>query len=331
MYIEGEQFASTAAQASAQEITRRLSSAPIPPAHAAPQENRKGRAVRSAMLVLLALVLLLAVGRTRPVAPLDEAVGEAAAGPDVRTTVVGPSQSIATALQAALPGTTIVVEPGEYRETVTLKSHVRLVSQVRQGATIRLPGTASELDAAIVGSSVTDAAVDGFRIVGDAATALGVGVKVTDSELLLTDLEITGAAKAAMAVDGTSRARLIGSDIHDNPGAALAISAGANATISHNVFMRNGSAATPQRTFMIEENSTSQFAGNVFFGVNPEAFGGSGDSRATLVHDNWFVDARTFRVGRPRPAQPPADEVAKGVKGPKPAEAVKAVKAVKER
>ena len=44
--------------------------------------------------------------------------------------MVQATQSLAQALQNARAGTTIVVEPGEYRETLTLKSHVRLVSQV---------------------------------------------------------------------------------------------------------------------------------------------------------------------------------------------------------
>ena len=72
------------------------------------------------------------------------------------------TQSIAQALQRARAGTTIIVEPGEYRETLTLKSAVRLVSSVPGGAIIRLPGAASERAAAILAMGVTDAALDGI-------------------------------------------------------------------------------------------------------------------------------------------------------------------------
>ena len=141
----------------------------------------------------------------------------------------------------------MVVEPGEYRETLTLKSYIRVVSRVPRGAVIRLPGSASDVDAAIVARDVTDAALEGSASIGDAATPLGTGIAVTNSELSMSGVEITGAATAAVEVDATSRVRLVGSDIHDNPGAALVVRPGANATISHNVFMRNGSANAPDR------------------------------------------------------------------------------------
>ena len=308
VYVEGEQFAETGE--SAAEITRRLSTAPSEfpdpaPADRAALDTAPGRAtkrqqaVRWALLLLLSVVIVLALARSYPVLP--EVVEQPAAPADAGRIVVQPTQSIALALQAAVPGTTIVVEPGEYRETLTLKSHVRLVSQVRLGAVIRLPGNASEADAAIVAHDVTDAALDGFRVIGDAATPLGTGVSVTNSELSISGVEITGAARAAIDADATSHVSLMGSDIRDNPGTGLALRAGANAAISHNVFMRNGAAGAPQQALLIEANSAPTFTANVFFGISPDLFGGSSDTRATLVRDNWFVDARSLRVIRPRP------------------------------
>ena len=123
----------------------------------------------------------------------------------------------------------MIVEPGEYRETMMLKSYIRVVSRVPHGALIRLPGSASDVDAAIQAHDVTDAAVEGFKVIGDAATPLGNGIAVMNSEVSMSGIEITGAARAAVEVDATSRVRLIGSDIHDNPGAALVLRPGANA------------------------------------------------------------------------------------------------------
>jgi PPM family protein phosphatase len=310
VYVEGEQFAPAGSGASPAEITRRLSTAPSEDlsrmaaegASGAPQRHGTGRrqAVRLALLGLLTVVIVLALARSRPAAPLPESPDPPTAASDAGRIVVQPTQSIGQALQTAGPGTTIVVEPGEYRETLTLKSYVRLVSRVRHGAVIRLPGTAAEADAAVVARDVTDAALEGFRVIGDAATPLGTGIAVTNSELSLSGIEITGAARAAIDLDGTSRASLIGSDIHDNPGMAFAIRAGANATISHNVFIRNGSAGGPQKALIVED-STPTFVANVFVGISPDVFAGSSDARATLVRDNWFVDARTLHVLRPRP------------------------------
>ena len=52
---------------------------------------------------------------------------------------VASGQSIATALAAAGPGSEILVEPGEYRQQIQLKSGVRVTSRVPRGATLRLP------------------------------------------------------------------------------------------------------------------------------------------------------------------------------------------------
>jgi hypothetical protein len=257
--------------------------------------------VRWTLLGLLAVVIVFALARFPPPTSPPEAANQAAAISNAGRIAVQSTQSIALALEGAGPGTTIVVEPGEYRETLTLKSQVRLVSRVRHGAVIRLPGTAAEGDVAIVARDVTDAALDGFRVIGDAATPLGTGIALTNSGVSISDVEITGAARAAIDVDMTSRVTVVGSDFRDNPGAALAIHVGANATISHNVFMRNGSAGGSQRALLIEENSAPTFIANVFFGITPDVFAGSSDTRATLVRDNWFVDARTLRVMRPGP------------------------------
>ena len=58
--------------------------------------------------------------------------------------------------RSAAPGSTVVVEPGEYRERLTLKDDVRVVSRVPRGATLRLPGTAAESDAAVVAVGIVE-------------------------------------------------------------------------------------------------------------------------------------------------------------------------------
>jgi serine/threonine protein phosphatase PrpC len=304
VYVEGEQFATAASVSgsSSGEITRRLSATGRNEVATDPaQVKRRSPGTQFAILGLLALVIVLELARPISVSPVSESPDRPSTSGAGRI-VVQPTDSIAVALQGAAPGTTILVEPGEYRETLVLKTQVRLVSRVRHAATIRLPGTSSEADAAVVASGVTEAVMEGFRILGDAATPLGTGVSVTNSELALSGIEIVGAAGAAVQADETSRVSLIGSDIHDNPGAGLALQAGANASIAHNVFIRNGSGGGTHKAMSIQENSAPAFVANVFVGISPDVFGPPGDMRSALVRDNWFVDARTLHAIRPRPA-----------------------------
>jgi serine/threonine protein phosphatase PrpC len=310
LYVEGEQFAIASAGPGAadQEITRRLGPAAAPrelpagpPARDGGGEGRaRGeRLVRSVLVGLLTLVILLVVFQTVPDVPPADTAAAPSADEAAARIVVQPTQSIAQALQSARAGTTIVVAPGEYREMLRLKSHVRLVSQVRHGAVLRLPGSAPETAAAIVATDVQDAAVEGFRVVGDAATPLGTAVMMTGSSVSLSQMAFTGAMRAAIDVGPGSHATVTASDIMDNAGVALAIRRGAQATVSHNAFMRNGAAAPASRPFLLDPAVTAEFLANVFQGMTPDGVGLQGEARAALIRHNWFIDARPQRGARP--------------------------------
>ena len=307
VYVEGELFAATGAglPGSDQEITRRHATAARETARRPAQRQgdhgeTRQRVVRSMLVLLLTLVILLVLYQS----PADLPVGGMPAPPegavDPWRVTVTPSQSIADALQAARPGTTIVVAPGQYREMVILKSHVRLVSQVRHGAVLRLPGSAPEAAAAIVATDVQEAAVDGFRIVGDAATPLGTAVLMNGSSVSLSQLSISGATRAAIDVGRRSQAAVTASDILENAGAAVAVRSGGEAMLSHNVFSRNG-AAGGGKPFVVEGGSTAQFMANVLQGIGPDAVltHDNPDARGALARDNWFIDARPVRSSRP--------------------------------
>jgi len=222
---------------------------------------------------------------------LDAPAGEVTAQKEP-SQVVRPDESIAAALMRAQPGSEVVVEPGEYREQVTLTNNVRLVSRVSRGATIRLPATVSDAqpEPAVVATGSSSGELVGFRIVGDAQTPLGVGILVSGSGISLVDVEVSGAAKAAISFVRDSAATLIGSDIHDNPGAALTIAAGAAPRITHNAFSRNGTSQHTPAAFVIEEGAVPQFLQNVFAGIRPDAFATVNEAtRLRLEPDNWFV------------------------------------------
>ena len=130
VYVEGEQFPAAPRAAGVggeppppEEITRRLGTSDA-------RGTTRQRVVRMGNIALLAVVIVLTFVRSDSVAPPTLPVESAQAASDTSRIVVQASESIAQAIQRARAGTTIVVEPGEYRETLTLKSQVRLVSSV---------------------------------------------------------------------------------------------------------------------------------------------------------------------------------------------------------
>jgi serine/threonine protein phosphatase PrpC len=214
--------------------------------------------------------------------------------------VVLPSQSIAAAIARAEPGSQVVVEPGEYREQLRLRSDVRVVSRVPRGATIRLPVSATEVDPAVIASGVSNTAFIGFRIVGDAATPLGVGVFVTEATGAFQDVEITGATRVAVDMSSGARPTMVGGDVHDNPGIGLAIRAGSAPRIAHGAFARNGTdGRRSASTVVIEPGAEPLFYRNVFVGMTPDAFAALGAPAREAAPENWFISAALPTGARP--------------------------------
>jgi hypothetical protein len=229
-----------------------------------------------------------------PAAFVNEAVG---LGP----IVVRPSGSIRAALDRASAGATVVVEPGEYRERLVLKSGVRLVSRESRGATIRLPSGASETDPAVIAEDISGAELSGFRIVGDSATPLGTGLAIRNASVLVSDVEITGAKKVALDIAGLSGSAMFAIDAHDNPGAAIRVGSGASPRITHSSFVRNGTAAAGVTWLVVETGAHPRFVRNVFHGTAPTAFVMlDGAERAQAARDNWFIEHAPSEAPRGR-------------------------------
>jgi serine/threonine protein phosphatase PrpC len=304
VYVEGERFAPADGweARAVGEITRRGWGPPVVEddrtKESPPRRSTTPLGATILGAIALAAGILAAAVSPWPLGAMFQRPSNAARGP-VATIAVGPTESIAAALQRAGAGSVVLVEPGEYRETLNLKSDVRIVSRVPRAATIRLSGTASEGAAAVVATGVAGAELAGFRIIGDAATPLGTGVFIRASQASLVDIEVTGAANAAVVVDGTSLAVMLGSDIHDNPGAALTIRS-PSARIAHNVFVRNGTSQPVRRSVIIDEGANPLFTGNVFQDVSRDVFGDLSDSeRIVLDRDNWFAEHQDGRSAWP--------------------------------
>ncbi len=137
--------------------------------------------------------------------------------------------SIADALANAEPGDTVSVAPGMYQESIRIRPGVHLVSARRREAILQGDVQAD----GVLGSRVT-----GFRIEGPAAT----GIRIADSDLEVTDVEVTGMHEAGIEIDAGSPT-IRASTIKDNPGTGIVVKGAARPVIINNVIARNGSAA----------------------------------------------------------------------------------------
>jgi serine/threonine protein phosphatase PrpC len=284
VYVEGEQFAQFAPKGSSS-AERRADRVPA---------GKLQLARQLALVTLLFLVIAFALFR-QPWASLDWPAIPPSLSKAART-IVRPNTSIASVLERAEPGSEVVVEPGEYRERVVLRNGVRVVSRIPRSAIIRLPGTASEADPAVIAEGITGAEFVGFRIVGDASTPLGTGLLVRHSELSVVDVEVTGALNVAVDLSDGAHIGLVAGDIHDNPGAGLAVRSGASPRIAHNVFIRNGMSERVPAAVIVEADARPRFSGNVFHGISPRVFMTLSEAaRTALVRDNWFLDSQDVR------------------------------------
>ena len=291
VYVEGEAFATS--NYGRGPIQSRTAGDSVATEQGVPAGGRpSSRRIARVSGVVLLIALAAAVGLWGFGWTLDDvrrAIIPAAFLPAAGQRTVAADESIAEAMRDAPPGTVIVVEPGEYREQITLASGVRLVSRVSRSATIRLPaGVRDAADvAAITARNVSGAEIVGFRISGDSATPLPLGVLVQNSTIALVDVEITGATRAAVEFAGGGTSTLIASDIRGNTGSALIVRDGDKPRISHSMFASNGN---PDRgaTFVIRSASPT-FTKNIFVGSTPGLFETLNETE--LRQDNFFVAA----------------------------------------
>ena len=274
------------------------------------RERKSGRWRVATLVVLLFVVAGIAAYVQRDRLPVDKLrrwwslAGATSGAPTGASPIhVTPDRSIAAAILDAAPGTEILVEPGEYREQIRLKTGVRITSRVPRGATLRLPSGASETDAAVVAFEVSDIYFSGFRIEGDAATPLGAGILIRNSTVTLSDVDISGARNTAVEYVGSGGGSLVGGDLHDNPGAAIVVRAGSSPRIAHNTFARNAGSERAPGTLLVEAAARPVITGNTFHGVSPDSIIVPGAGRAAILRDNWFVSPPVERPTVP-PARP---------------------------
>jgi nitrous oxidase accessory protein NosD len=153
---------------------------------------------------------------------------------------VKPGESIQAALDAASPGETVELLPGEYAGPVRLHDGVALVCRSPQRAVIR-PGGGGAPGATVQAEGLRQRTlVSGIRI--EAANApRSVALALTDSNVELVDAEIVGGTEAGVVISGAAaRPLLEASHIHGNRGAGVVLRDGAAPRLRANLIAGNG-------------------------------------------------------------------------------------------
>jgi serine/threonine protein phosphatase PrpC len=187
---------------------------------------------------------------------------------------VNPSQpggftSIASALDEARPGDTVELAKGDYHEAVRLKSGVTL----RGRDAVMFPPAGGDPAVAITAEGAGKAVVEDLRIRADAAAHWDRGVRTEAGELLLRNVEVSGADGPGIEAFGDAAITIEKSIIHDNGGPGILVRDSAFAIITANHIVANGLGAEMRSPGIELRSSTlARIAGNQIAGNGaPEA------------------------------------------------------------
>lgn len=247
--VEGERYARSVGSRLDDTRTGPVSAKSKPALRQYGAAHARERRVLPWLLLLLVLAAAAAAVlyppvRERLLGLIEGQDGPTPTPPPVAVLQVGPGEadflSISDALAEARPGQTIEVAPGQYPETVELKDGVALVSRTPRGAVIQAPDAAP----AVSGRGVRTRLV-GFKIKGSISPG-GVGLLLDGAQVEVSEVEVTGAAEAGIAISGADRSSIESCYVHDNAGAGIVVDGGAATRLRQNLIARNGTK-TPKR------------------------------------------------------------------------------------
>jgi parallel beta-helix repeat protein len=210
--------------------------APPPASVLAPRAEPRGIRWGQAALFFLAGLLTagLAFGLLRPYLIETQAgtILRFGSAREVATWKVGAGglATIGEALAKAQPGDTVLVEPGTYHETIRLRSGVALLSARRRHTILEADETV------VLSESVQHARLVGFVLKGPAV----VGIRILNSDLEVTDNEITGMREAGIDIDAESSALIRANHVTGNPGNGIVVRGAARPAITNNTITGNG-------------------------------------------------------------------------------------------
>jgi PPM family protein phosphatase len=197
--------------------------------------------------------------------------------PASRLLVVGAGGSIGAALQKAGPGDSIRVAPGTYSEAVQLKEGVTLWADRVHEVIVRGPVSAG---------GIRHARLEGFEIRGGDG-----GVRINDSDVVLSRDDIGDGLGIGVEFHGNSRGAIFGCVIHNNAGGGIMVDDAAAPAIEDNVIENNGTQSGSLRPgLFVRSRLGLSVVRNVFAGNGAEPVWLATPDE-TIARQNYFFVA----------------------------------------
>jgi serine/threonine protein phosphatase PrpC len=302
IFAVGQRFASPGDSSPDTTITRKIGPRPhqvaVDSATVPPPDPRAaaGALLRRGILVFTAGVLVgaAAVGAavwTRASRNRTASAELAARLPATIRVGSGPQTSSTTitgALNQSHAGDTILVEPGEYRESLRVSKALTMISVRPREAVIVSPagaGSAIEIDAP------DQTRLVGFTVRGAADAPLPVGIVLRHGNAQIEDFEISGTRSVAIEIMNVGESTVRGTYLHDNKGTTILIRGAATPRIVHNLIAADTSGAGALPAIEILEGAAPALIGNVIKGFGSTALSGLPDfDRERTLQQNVIVE-----------------------------------------
>ncbi len=199
--------------------------------------------------------------------------------------------TITSALEAARAGDRIEIGNGEYEESIRLKEDVEISARAPGKVVLRISHALPDTDAAITAEGIRRAAVTGLTIQAEPAAGLPFGIRLSNSDVNVSNMEVSGAMRAGMLIDGNSEGAIIASYVHANAGPGILIAGSANPLMIGNLFYANGTGKHTSPGLYVTENSNPEVKRNIFSGNGAEAIRLQRPELKDRMTDNLFVNS----------------------------------------
>jgi parallel beta-helix repeat protein len=253
-------------------------------------------------ILTAAFFLLLGQSKQKPLGPLEvNSVRQS------RTLVVNaqdPSafKTINDALDQAGQGDIIEVAPGRYIEFIRLRDDVTLISKELRQAVIQTPNSTNSSErVAVLASGIRKGRFIGFRLEGDNAYPLDVGLRLLGADVEVSDVEVTGTRKNSIDIGGAATNCVLRANlIQDNDGVGILIRDEAAPRLIHNIIVRNGQR-TDNYGLRISGNARPQLIGNTIADNGIAGINGLSPTQEeeTIRQNNLFGVPSVRKVKKP--------------------------------
>jgi serine/threonine protein phosphatase PrpC len=208
--------------------------------------------------------------------------------------------TIASALEKARAGDRIEVVRGEYNERIRLKEGVSLIAR-NPGEVVIRPAQNEEGEAAVVAEGIKSGALSGLVIRPGPGASLPVGMRISDADVRVSDVEISGTSRAGISIEGSARPEIAGSYIHSNLGTGIVARGTSAPRLVANVIVRNGTGGGTKRPGIeILEESSPEVVRNVISENGVEGIRSARPGFEEKLKNNFFVsDPKSTKRGAP--------------------------------